>query len=185
MAGKCAPAANRTRSSKSLKIIIFSIIFGIIFGKVFGTILEAILDQFQEVFQDDFWSYFCIDFLMCFLSIWGGFGRSFGQLFWKENRYENLLIFGRFLKRIQERFQLPKWYKNQSNRVPGRTLKTLISHGRYCKNQGMGPSRSLQNAFKKLLENMYDFHSVLNIFLGRLLQPKVIEKAIKQRSKYH
>ena len=62
---------------------------------------------------------------------------------------ENLLIFGRFLGRIQNRFRLPKWFQNSSKRRPDRTLKTLISHGRYCKNEGMGPSCAIWNVFKK------------------------------------
>ena len=80
--------------------------------------------------------------------------------FWHGKSMKNRLILGRFLGRIQDRFRLPEWFQNSSKSRPGRTLKTLISHGRYCKNEGMGPSCAIWDVFKK----SFKFHLNFNGF---------------------
>ena len=78
----------------------------------------------------------------------------------------------------------PKWSQNDPKSRPGRTLKTLISHGGYCKNQGLGPSRGIQNVFKNSFENSSKFGWVLGAFWDPIwafkIDPKVIENPIKK-----
>ena len=59
-------------------------------------------------------------------------------------------------------------------------LKTLISHGRYCKNEGAGPSRGVQNVFKKHVKKYIIFIWFLGRFWDRFRYPKTIRKSIKK-----
>ena len=50
-----------------------------------------------------------------------------------------------------------KWYQNHSKCRPGRILKTAVSCGIYCKNQGLGPSHGMKNLFRKSCGNILHF----------------------------
>ena len=69
--------------------------------------------------------------------------------------------------------------KNQCKRRFSRILKTLISHGKYYKNEGMGPLRGIRKVPKKPVENLLHFFMIFSTMLGALWAPKFNEKVHK------
>ena len=138
-----------------------------------------VLRQLRFINHSFFYAFFGVFFGSVLGGFWGSPGVPFGSHFASKNRSKNRLKnrwnFGGF----QGPQWLPKWSQNRCKSRFSRILKTLISHGRYCKNEGMGPLRGIRKVPNQSVENLLHFLRVFRIILGALQASKISKTVYK------